>query len=496
MAKKKQPNQEESLRLATRMYLSAKMKHFTKMMFPANNNGSKFIFAEHHEIICNALDRVFNGDVTKLIINIAPRYGKTELVVKQFISKGFAMNPASSFIHLSYSGKLTMDNSMAIKDIVSCDYFKNVYPLRIRKGSDTKARWDTVQGGGLYATSTLGQITGFGAGDTEEEYDEEEEERMLDAYSAIYNPNMFTGAIVIDDPIKPEDAFSDVVRETVNRRFETTIRNRVNSRKIPIIIIMQRLHEEDLCGYLQKLEEDEWEVISLPCVTEDDEGNRKALWEHKHTLEELGKIEDANSFVYQTQYLQDPRPVEGFMYQKFRTYDIIPSSKRRVRKNYTDTADTGKDFLCSICYIETEIGNYITDVLYSKKPMEYTEPKTAEMLMKNKTEVAIIESNNGGRGFARNVERELRQNDFTRIKVTWFHQSENKNVRIFSNSADVQNVTFYPADWEKRWPRFFKDVRTYMKEGNNKNDDAPDTLTGMFEKRGKGEKQDLTGIFR
>lgn len=259
---------------------------------------------------------------------------------------------------------------------------------------------------------------------------------------------------------------------------------------------MQRLHEEDLCGYLQKLEEDEWEVISLPCVTEDDEGNRKALWEHKHTLEELGKIEDANSFVYQTQYLQDPRPVEGFMYQKFRTYDIIPSSKRRVRKNYTDTADTGKDFLCSICYIETEIGNYITDVLYSKKPMEYTEPKTAEMLMKNKTEVAIIESNNGGRGFARNVERELRQNDFTRIKVTWFHQSENKNVRIFSNSADVQNVTFYPADWEKRWPRFFKDVRTYMKEGNNKNDDAPDTLTGMFEKRGKGEKQDLTGIFR
>lgn len=67
-----------------------------------------------------------------------------------------------------------------------------------------------------------------------------------------------------------------------------------------------------------------------------------------------------------------------------------------IRKNYTDTADEGKDFLCSICYVETEAGNYVLDVLYTQKGMEYTEPKTAEMLSKHNIQEAVIESNNGG----------------------------------------------------------------------------------------------------
>jgi predicted phage terminase large subunit-like protein len=128
----------------------------------------------------------------------------------------------------------------------------------------------------------------------------------------------------------------------------------------------------------------------------------------------------------------------------------------------------------------------VTDVLYTKKPMEYTEPATAEMMTRNSTQSANIESNNGGRGFARAVESQLRiaGNKTTTIKT--FTQSENKAVRIFSKSAEVQNMILFPVGWQKRWPQFAKHLLGYRKEGDNKHDDAPDVMTGIIEKQGKG----------
>lgn len=459
--------------------------NFSRYFFLEINN-TKFIIGKQHEAICNELDKVVRGETTKLIINIAPRYGKTELAVKMFISYGFAINPQSRFIHLSYSSSLTQDNSVAIKDIVKSEAFKQLFKCEVRFGSDTKSRWDTLQGGGLYATSTLGQITGFGAGATDKEEEiNKNEELAFDEYAAVGNPNKFNGAIVIDDPLKPEDALSDVIRERVNRRFETTIRNRVNSRKTPIVIIMQRLHEHDLCGYLQEIEPDEWKVLSLPCLTVDEYGNEHSLWEFKHTVEELHKIEHANSFVFETQYQQNPTPLEGLMYTKFNTYDTLPiTHKKPKRKNYTDTADTGADFLCSICYLEYDFGIYITDILYTNKAMEYTEAATTRMLIQNETEEVNIESNNGGRGFARNVEKNVRELGNTKMRINTFTQTLNKNVRIFTHSNDVQNMIYYPSDWEKRWYDFANSVKSYRKEGRNIHDDAEDVLTGIIEKIG------------
>lgn len=441
---------------------------FTRYFFK-DQYRRKFVVGKHHRLIADALMRVLNGESKRLIINIAPRYGKTEVAVKNFIAMGFAVNPAAKFIHLSYSENLALDNSETVRDIVASPEFTRIFGATIKKGHTSKAEWDTEQGGGMYATSTLGQITGFGAGLVEDEEDELRDDAV----------HAFGGAIVIDDPIKPEDALSDLVRETVNRRFETTIRNRVNSRHTPIIIIMQRLHEHDLCGYLKELEGDDWEVLSIPCVNEEGE----PLWPFKHTIEELRKIEEANSFVYETQYLQNPTPLEGLMYHEFKTYEVMPRAAWMKRMNYTDTADTGADFLCSICYVATPDANYITDVLYTKKPMEYTEPATAEMLTKNETEECWIEANNGGRGFRRNTEQQARLMKNTRTTFHDFTQRDNKQVRIFSKSADVNNITFFPKGWEKRWPEFYRAITKYRKEGGNAHDDAPDALTGTYEKR-------------
>lgn len=454
--------------------------NFTRYFFEVKNKRS-FIIGEHHRKVCAALDRVLSGEIKKLIINIAPRYSKTELAVKNFIAMGLAINPKAKFIHLSYSDDLVRDNSNEIQNILLEPEYKRYFTAKPTSANSKK--WYTKEGGGLYAVSSAGQVTGFGAGLVDKEIKEDEEINEF-TVSCLDNEG-FNGAIVIDDPIKPDDALSPVIRNKVNNKFDSTLRNRVNSRNTPIIIIMQRVHEEDLCGFLETQEPGEWTILSMPCI-QSVNGEDTALWPFKHNLDELKKLKELNSYVFETQYQQDPKPLSGQMYEQgFKEYEIIPAGQKQ-RKSYTDTADEGSDFLCSVVYDEMPHGIYILDVLYTQKPMEYTEPATANQLTRYAVDTALIESNNGGRGFARAVEKQCREMGNNKTKVVWFHQSENKQVRIFTQSAAVQNLCFMPKGWDRLWPQFYKSLTSYMKIGDNKNDDAEDTLTGMVEfKSGK-----------
>ena len=424
----------------------------------------------------------------------------TELVIKSFISWAFALNPRSRFLHLSYSDILVNDNSDTVRNIMSEELYKTLFPnsaLASEKGS--AKRWKTKAGGELYAVSTQGQVTGFGAGAVDEEIDKmdggndifvfddhtNEMLKMIDAKA-----NIFQGAIVIDDPLKADDAASDLIRERINQRFENTIRNRVNSRRTPIIIIMQRLHEHDLCGYLQEIEPDTWTVLSLPVIQTDPEtGEEHALWPMKHNLEELYKLREINPVVFETQYMQNPIPTEGLMYHEFRTYQNIelPSgSKANQRWCYVDTADTGSDYLCAICFINTPEMLYVIDVLYTQLPMEKTEVMLAKMLTENSITECLIESNNGGRQFARNVKRITRAtlHNF-KTAINTFTQTKNKAARIFSNSALVNSDVAFPENWDKKWREFYNAITTYRKDNKRRaaHDDAPDALTGVVEMR-------------
>ena len=459
---------------------------FTQYFF-VKKHKRLFVTGGQHRRIADALNDVFTGKVKRLIINIPPRYSKTEMI-KSFMAQGLAINPASLFLILSYSDSLALSSSLAVREIVNMPEYQGLFGVQVKKNVDSKRRWDTTSGGGIYATSTLGQVTGFGAGamDLTEDEQKAEEDYTNALLQATANAE-FAGAIVIDDPIKPEDALSDLVRDKVNARFETTIRSRTNSRNTPIIIIMQRLALNDLSGYLMETEKDVWTVLSLPALIEDEKGER-ALFPHKHTVEELKKLRDIDPFTFDTQYQQNPIPKEGLMYSRgFKTYEYfqLPSSAKAISKNYTDTADDGTDYLCSVNYIETEFGMFVRDVLYTDQPMEFTEPQTAKMMNADGVEFAKIESNNGGKGFARNVERELRLMKNTSTTIDWFFQGKNKAARIFTHSNEVQNLVYMPSDWQHRWPRFYKDVTTYKKTGKNAHDDGPDVLTGMAEDFGQ-----------
>lgn len=257
------------------------------------NNRRNFIVAPHFVLLANFVMRIINGEVKRGIINIPPRYGKTESLVKCFIAYGLALNPASKFIHLSYSSDLALDNSSQSKEYVESESFQKFWNMKLKKDAQGKQKWFNESGGGVYATASGGAITGFGAG--------------------VANSKIFSGAIIIDDPLKPDDANSEVKRTSVNERYNSTIRSRVNDRETPIIVIMQRLHEEDLSGFLLNGGSgEEWEHLCLPALDE----NNNPLWSEKHNFEELEQIRQANRYNFSGQYMQTPSPAEGGEWRK------------------------------------------------------------------------------------------------------------------------------------------------------------------------------------
>lgn len=289
---------------------------FATRYFFAQQTGRIFNVGEHHKQMAQALDDVFNGKCKRLIINVPPRYSKTEML-KAFIEKGLGLYPKSKYIMVSYSANLALDNSEYIRNVCSSDWYRDVFPeVEIRKDSRSKHKWYTTQGGGIYAVSSQGQITGFGAGLVRTDKADLQEfltgkDTEPGTATEIEDKHAFGGAIVIDDPMKVLDAESPLIRQKVIDIFENTIRSRVNDRDTPIILIMQRLHKDDLAGHLQREgEKDDWRVISLPAiVTDPDTGEERSLYPFKYTLEELVAMRAANRYMFETQYQQNPQSI-------------------------------------------------------------------------------------------------------------------------------------------------------------------------------------------
>lgn len=264
----------------------------TRYLYKENHRRT-FNVAPHLVLIAEFLMKVVRGEIKRGIINIPPRYGKTELAVKMFMSYGLAINQQSKFIHLSYSDDLALDNSSQTKEYIESESFQRLWPMSLKKDAQGKKKWFNQDGGGVYATASGGAITGFGAG--------------------VSESKGFAGAIVIDDPLKPDDATSEVKRNSVNERYNNTIRSRVNDRDTPIIVIMQRLHEEDLSGFLLSGGSGEhWDHLCLSALDE----NNNPLWPEKHTFEELEQIRQANRYNFAGQYMQTPAPDEGGEWRK------------------------------------------------------------------------------------------------------------------------------------------------------------------------------------
>lgn len=454
----------------------------------------KYADWEHLRQISECLEKVLNGEIKRLIINIAPRYGKTELAVKAFIAYALAINPSAKFIHTTYSASLALDNSKEAKDLISSEHYAEIFPnVVLKKDQKSKQKWQTTAGGGVYATSSGGQITGFGAGQVDQEPEDGEDfETFLEdllkntGVSYLGKKALFGGAIIIDDPNKPDDADSETLRNRVNDRYDSTISNRVNSRNTPIIVIQQRTHEDDLSGYLMRKqgiaeEGGEWHVLKLASIKEDG----TPLCPQKHTIEELRALEKHNDVVFQRQHMQNPKPKSGLLFplDELHLEDFEAIKETLSNSDYqfaaADPANLGgDDFAAGLSKL---VGNkiYIDDIIYNTKGSDFNEDAFAKLIIKHNPAAVGVEAVLGWVESARRIKEYIEEYDFSG-EFRQLRPRTNKHSRILNRAAFIRNNFVFRSDWEERpeYAKFMRNLTSYLKiqeaGRGNKHDDAPD----------------------
>lgn len=421
---------------------------------------------------CNDLQVFYEDpDAEVLIINMPPRHGKSR-TAGLFVEWVLGKNQDEKIMTGSYNETLsTMFSKNVRNDIqeTKVDEMKPVYTdvfpdVRIKQGDGAMNLWSLEGGYNNYlATSPTGTATGFGC-----------------------------TLMIIDDLIKnAAEAFNEEKLQGHWDWFTNTMLSRLEEGG-KIIIIMTRWASGDLAGRaLEHYTSQGAKVKHITLKALQDDGSMlcdEVLSRRSYNA----KVKAMGLDIASANYQQEPIDIKGKLYTSFKTYTKLPMDDKgnllfTEIRNYTDTADQGDDYLCSIDYGVYQGEAYILNVLYTKEAMEVTEESTAKMLHEDGVGDADIESNNGGRGFARAVERILKQKfRSNRTRINPFHQSKNKKARILSNATWVMNHIYFPVNWADRFPEYYSAMTKYQKEGKNLHDDAPDATTGIAEKIGQG----------
>lgn len=412
--------------------------------------------------LCNDLQSFLSDDEHNvLVINEPPRHGKSR-TAGMFVQWLLGNDNNKKIMTGSYNETLStvfsknvrnaIQETKADKDVV---VFNDIFPdTHIKYGDAAMNLWSLEGGYNNYlATSPTGTATGFGA-----------------------------DIIIIDDLIKnAEEANNATVLEKHWEWFTNTMLSRLEEGG-KIIIIMTRWHSQDLAGKaLVELPKSGYKVKHISMKAYDEATDTMLCEEVLSKQAYLQKTKTMGADIASANYQQEPIDIKGRLYSGFKTYVDKPTFRRISA--YTDTADTGKDYLASYIYGETmDKEAYILDVVFTKDPMEVTEPLLARKLIENEVNLCWIESNNGGRGFARNVERLMKDNGSNYTTVKWFYQSKNKQARILTNATWLMEHVYFPDGWRNRWPELHQNLMAYQREGKNAHDDAQDALTGIAEK--------------
>lgn len=412
-----------------------------------------------------------------LIIEIPPRHHKSHSLIN-FEDWVFGKDPKQILITSSYNSVLANEFSQYVRDGIEQErmtgtdiIYADIFPkTKTKHGDRSKQRW-SLEGSFLSYTGAgiMTGVTGKGG-----------------------------NFIVFDDPVKGAlEAFNEAHLDKLWNSYANTWLSRLEKPRKQILVMTPWI-EGDPGDRIIKGAEESGEVVTIL--------NFKAHSENQGML--CDDILDQRSFdilssrldpiILSGNYLCKRQGLVGKMYPNFRTYtpDELPTKFEEIYC-YTDTADEGSDYLASgiigIISRVDEYGmkyreGYMLDVYFTTDGMEITEPRTAKFLTKNHIQssmTVMIESNNGGRGFSRNVKKIL-QSEYKEkakgIRINWFHQSENKDARINSESNTVMKYIIMPHDWDKRWPEYSKQMKKYSREGKNPFDDCADMTTGLAEK--------------
>lgn len=444
-----------------------------------------------HRTYYRVLEAFARGRVRRLIVTMPPQHGKSVGASTLLPAYVLGLDPDCRVAIASYSGALASKFNRRVQRILESREYGALFPATtIKQGTKPPSYIRTAdeaeiigRRGGVLSVGREGSLTG----------------NRVDCF-------------ILDDLYKDAiEANSPVIRANCWEWYTSVVRTRMHNASRELIVFT-RWHEEDLIGtltareqvvqltdwpQLDALPEGAWlhlnfeAVKSSPSTPIDPRAAGEALWEAQHGAALLEAKRRLDPVQFEAMYQGHPSSREGRLYGAvFAEYDDLPREIVR-RASYTDTADTGDDYLCSICYaVDADGAIYITDAVYSREPMETTEPLVADMLLRSGTRQAVVESNNGGRGFARAVQAMA-----PRVRIEWFHQSGNKEARILSNAATVLHLVRFPRGWSLRWPELYAHLTTYRRRFRaNRWHDAADVVTGIVEREAGGGRGRVRGV--
>lgn len=322
---------------------------FCRGAFLELNPSVNILWNWHLDLIASRMQDVMEGRCRRLIVNIPPRYGKSLIASVAFPAYVLGHNPHAELICASYAHGLSEKMARDTRRLMETPFYQQLFGTPLASNRESLTEIKTSAGGYRMATSVEGTLTGRGG-----------------------------NYIIIDDPMKPMDGASDVKRQAVNDWFDSTVVSRPNNKETDaIVIIMQRLHEDDLVGHL--LGKGDWEVVSLPAVAETEEtwtfmgplglasahrAEGEALHPARESLARIAEVQSTmTAYDFAAQYQQRPAPAGGGEIRAdwFRTFDPenLPSFTRVIQSWDTAATDGARsDYTVCMTIGETQDRNY------------------------------------------------------------------------------------------------------------------------------------------
>lgn len=315
--------EKEGMRSRLKGSLQEFTKFFTKYITNRDYIESKPVGRESHQItICrelSSLTRMEHPD-ENLLINVEPGSGKS-LHICMWVAWCYALNPACNFIYISYSQTLAAAQTAFIKQIMSSTMYQYLFDVEISRDTKAKDHFATTADGHVAAFGSSGAITGRNAG--------------------LPGQEIFTGAVIIDDAHKPDEAYSDTMRQAVITNYEETIRQRPRGKNVPIVFIGQRVHESDLASFfLEDNDTKPWRKVVLKSL--DQAGN--ALYPEVHDEEYLRQLQEKSPYVFSSQFQQTPSPAGGGIFKEEWFLELAIEPNILYTFITADTAETAKSY--------------------------------------------------------------------------------------------------------------------------------------------------------
>ena len=372
---------------------------FVQKVFLEVSPNAHYLDNWHIDLICHELEALLAGKNPRLIVNIPPRYMKSIICSIAFPAYILGKNPKATIIAVSYNEDLSQKLALDCKRVMESEWYRDTFPnTRLSKNKKAIADFETSRGGGRFSTSVNGTLTGRGA-----DY------------------------LIIDDPIKPDDALSDLLRKKTNDWYGSTLYSRLNNKNDgKIMVIMQRLHDEDFTGYLLQTDKT-FKHLNIPAIAETHE-----TWQLKHKTvvrqkgealhparESFSQLMDAKhqmgEYHFSGQYQQNPAPREGGIIKQkwFNYYDptelfrAIANQEIRINSIFQswDTASKIEQYndysVCLTVLRDSKGVHYILDCYREK--LEFPELvnqviqryKSAETTYGRRIDVLIEDKNSG-----------------------------------------------------------------------------------------------------